>query len=126
MGKGGKGRARTYSANDMRSMAKNPTSSHYRATRDNRANQLNPKHPEYGKGRSGATTTGASGILFAGEEMGAEFCGFCNGGPFENVEKAAHIGDVHLPLGRLGCEPHGVIFLARAEYEQHLAKEHAD
>lgn len=51
MAKGGKGRARTYSANDMRSMAKNPTSSHYKAATDNRANQLNPAHSAYASSR---------------------------------------------------------------------------
>ncbi len=51
VGRGGKGRARTYSANDMRSMAKNPTSSHYRAAQDNRANQLNPRHPAFESSR---------------------------------------------------------------------------
>ena len=128
MGKGGKGRARTYSANDMRSMANNPTSSHYKASADNRANQLNPAHPVYAKSRAGTTTSGSSGILFVGEELGGDSCGFCGAGPFSwPSEKTAHHTEAHgLSYDRPGCEPHRRIFSSRAEYEEHRAAEHSE
>ncbi len=40
-----RGHGKRYSPNDMRSMVFNPSSTHYKAARDNRANQLNPLHP---------------------------------------------------------------------------------
>ena len=113
LGKGGKGRARTYSANDMRSMAKNPTSSHRKAAADNRANQLNPKHPAYSKSRSViGVTVGATGSAFAEEEQSSDFCGFCGAGPFPGIaDKLAHTDTVHhLSHDRPGCEPCGMIF----------------
>ena len=129
MGKGGKGRARTYSANDMRSMAKNPTSSHHKAAADNRANQLNPVHPAYGKSRAGARiSAGTTGFTIAPEEMGAEYCGFCGEGPFAGIsEKDEHLTTVHqLSHDRPGCEPCGLIFSSWEECEDHKAAEHQD
>lgn len=127
MGKGGKGRARTYSANDMRSMAKNPTSSHRKAAMDNRANQLNPVHPAYQKGQAGSrVSAGGTGLVFAEEESGFNVCGFCGAGPFEGITpKMEHHRDAHgISEGTPGCEPHGLLFASRAEYERHYDEEH--
>jgi hypothetical protein len=54
MTKGGRG----YSPNDMRSMAKNPNSSHHNAAMNNRSNQLNPNNPSYFSSRSNSTYRG--------------------------------------------------------------------
>ncbi len=128
MGKGGKGRARTYSANDMRSMAKNPTSPHHKAAADNRANQLNPIHPAYARSREGTrVAAGASGISLAPEEFTADYCGFCGEGPFDTEEKEEHLTDVHeLSHDRPGCEPCGVIFSSWQEYKEHRDTKHPD
>lgn len=45
---------RKHCPNDMRSMARNPNSPHFKAAQDNRANQLNPQHPAHGRSRAGS------------------------------------------------------------------------
>lgn len=46
-GKGGRG------SSNQRADVHNPTSEAYKAAQDNRANQLNPQHPEYSRSRQG-------------------------------------------------------------------------
>lgn len=59
MAKGGRG----YSPNDMRSMAKNPNSSHYHAAVNNRSNQMNPNNSAYNSSR---VSNDSSGFLSGG------------------------------------------------------------